>query len=199
MMLAGNIPFFLGNSPSLTPPISTTSCLSPDVTITRQSLKYSSIVAPTCAESRRLEPSVPCTLTGGRFKTSLLDSRPKRFHCHRSIKKVLGFVVTRDDITFDGQLFLFKLKPTTSPNWESSYNLINPAAEGAVSQTQSPLTSVDPLPDFDSDESKVDPHFDSSKDQNQQTSTTLHVMNRLPKTINLTFKNSREGASCVFD
>ena len=65
-------------------------------------------------------------------------------------QKVLGYVVTgghslfvaSDHITFDPQLFPFKLKPT-SPDWQTFYNLTNPAAEGAVTLTTSPLAAVD--------------------------------------------------------
>jgi hypothetical protein len=69
-------------------------------------------------------------------------------------KKVLGYVVTdgkslfvtRDHITFDPQLFPFKLKPASSPDWQTFYNLTNPVAEGAVLRTQNPLTSSILLP-----------------------------------------------------
>ena len=65
-------------------------------------------------------------------------------------KKVLGYIVTdgrstfvtRDHITFDPQLFPFKLKPTTSPDWQTFYNLTNPVAEGAVIQTSTSPPSV---------------------------------------------------------
>ena len=84
-------------------------------------------------------------------------------------KKDLGYIVsdgrstfvTRDYITFDPQLFPFKLKPTTSPDWQTFCNLTNPVAEGAVTQTPTSSTTTDPMPD--SDESDLDPEFDSSK------------------------------------
>ena len=72
-------------------------------------------------------------------------------------KKVLGYVVTdgkslfvtRDHITFDPQLFPFKLKPYTSPDWQTFYNLTNPVAEGAVTPapTSSAYQPADPMPD----------------------------------------------------
>ena len=40
--------------------------------------------------------------------------------------------LTRDHITFDPQVFPFKLKPASSPDWQTFYNLTNPVAEGAV-------------------------------------------------------------------
>ena len=87
-------------------------------------------------------------------------------------KKVLGYVVTdgkslfvtRDHITFDPQLFPFKLKPTTSPDWQTFYNLTNPVAEGAVTPAPTSSAPADPMPDYASDESDLDPDFDSSKD-----------------------------------
>jgi hypothetical protein len=88
-------------------------------------------------------------------------------------KKVLGYVITDgrsllvtcDHITFDVQLFSFKFKPTTSPDWQTFYNLTraNPIAEGAVTQTTSSSAPVDPMPDYASDESNLDPDFVSPK------------------------------------
>ena len=86
-------------------------------------------------------------------------------------KKVLGYVVTdgkslfvtRDHITFDPQLFPFKLKPTSSPDWQTFYNLTNPAAEGAVLHKSPSATPENPMPDYASDESDLDPDFDSSQ------------------------------------
>ena len=86
-------------------------------------------------------------------------------------KKVLGYVVTdgkslfvtRDHITFDPQLFPFKLKPTSSPDWQTFYNLTNPVAEGAVLHKSSSATPENPMPDYASDESDLDPDFDSSQ------------------------------------
>ena len=86
-------------------------------------------------------------------------------------KKVLGYVVTdgkslfftRDHITFDPQLFPFKLKPTTSPDWQTFYNSTNPVAEGAVTQQRTFSSPADLMSDYASDESDLDPDFDSSK------------------------------------
>jgi hypothetical protein len=86
-------------------------------------------------------------------------------------KKVLGYVVTdgkslfvtRDHITFDPQLFPFKLKPTSSPDWQTFYNLTNPVAEGAVLHKSPSATPENPMPDYASDESDLDPDFDSSQ------------------------------------
>jgi len=83
--------------------------------------------------------------------------------------KVLGYLitdgrsifVTRDHITFDPQLFPFKLKPTTSPDWQTFYNLTNPVAEGAITQTSSSQATADPMSDYASDESDHEPDFDS--------------------------------------
>ena len=86
-------------------------------------------------------------------------------------KKVLGYVVTdgkslfvtRDHITFDPQLLPFKLKPTTSPDWQTFYNLTNPVAEGAVTQTPTSSAPTDPMPNYASDEPDLDPDYDSSQ------------------------------------
>jgi hypothetical protein len=86
-------------------------------------------------------------------------------------KKVLGYVVTdgkslfvtRDHITFDPQLFPFKLKPTSSPDWQTFYNLTNPVAEGAVLHKSPSATPENHIPDYASDESDLDPDFDSSQ------------------------------------
>jgi hypothetical protein len=86
-------------------------------------------------------------------------------------KKVLGYFVTdgkslfvtRDHITFDPQLFPFKIKPTSSPDWQTFYNLTNPVAEGAVLHKSPSATPENPMPDYASDESDLDPDFDSSQ------------------------------------
>jgi hypothetical protein len=86
-------------------------------------------------------------------------------------KKVLGYIVTdgkslfvtRDHITFDPQLFPFKLKPTSSPDWKTFYNLTNPVAEGAVLHKSPSASPENPMPDYSSDESDLDPDFDSSQ------------------------------------
>jgi hypothetical protein len=91
-------------------------------------------------------------------------------------EKVLGYViidgkslfVTRDHITFDPQLFPFKLTPTTSPDWQTFYNLTDPVAKRAVTRQQTSSTPVDPMPDYASDESDLDPNVDSS--QNPESS-----------------------------
>jgi hypothetical protein len=69
--------------------------------------------------------------------------------------------VIRDHITFDPQLFPFKLKPTSSPDWQTFYNLTNPVVEGAVLHKSPSATPENPMPDYASDESDLDPDFDS--------------------------------------
>jgi hypothetical protein len=106
-------------------------------------------------------------------------------------KKVLGCVVTdvkslfvtRDHITFDPQLFPFKIKPTSSTDWQTFYNLTNPVAEGAVLHKSPSATPENPMPDYVSDESDLDPDFDSSQNPESADINDILPTNHRPTTI----------------
>ena len=89
--------------------------------------------------------------------------------------KVLGYlitngnnvIVTRQNITFDPQLYPFKLRPTTSPDWQTFYRLTNPNARGAATTTTPPKLASSPDEEYSSDESVIDQDYRSSPNDNK--------------------------------
>ena len=171
MMLAGNIPkrlwrFVISHAAYLNNIVSPSRC---DRTKT-----IFEVLFQRRADVRRIPPiGAFCAVYTDRrqLQSFGLTSKQGVFISIARHHKVLGYVitdgrsifVTRDHITFDPQLFPFKLKPTTSPDWQTFYNLTNPVAEGAITQTSSSQATADPMSDYASDESDHDPDFDSSK------------------------------------
>jgi hypothetical protein len=72
-------------------------------------------------------------------------------------------------LPFDPQMFPFKLKPTTSPDWQTFYNLTNPVAEGALTQTPTSSAPADLMPDYASDESDLDSDLKCDSSKNAET------------------------------
>jgi hypothetical protein len=171
MMLAGNIPkrlwrFVISHAAYLNNIVSSSRC---DRTKT-----IFEVLFQRRADVRRIPPiGAFCAVYTDRrqLQSFGLTSKQGVFISIARHHKVLGYVitdgrsifVTRDHITFDPQLFPFKLKPTTSPDWQTFYNLTNPVAEGAITQTSSSQATADPMSDYASDESDHDPDFDPSK------------------------------------
>jgi hypothetical protein len=139
-------------------PILTILSLLHAVIVPKPSSRYFLVAAPTSVEFHQSAPSALYTLIVVNYKISPSVLLPSKASSSASLatKKVLGYVVTdgkslfvtRDHITFDPQLFPFKLKPTSSPDWQTFYNLTNPVAEGAVLHKSPSATPENPMPDY---------------------------------------------------